>query len=521
RRLPWNRRGQPRIGAPGPRAFWYPSGVAAYGCLRSAGSVAPFFVAWDRAGAPAWYRRELLRRWVRFRLAENPWGPAALPPVVVAAASEAALDQWSDACRRLELRGDRLGLVLATVRELTSAGPGTAIWRTPSAPGRALLARLLDWRPARSLPAASLPPAWSGRVEALPRREGAASPPLRSRVRLLRRRRLNEHSRGERVALVSLATDAEEKRLLEYVGRNPLLDEEQLSALLELPPEATRRRLDRLHKLGVVAPMSRAAEGEAEPTRRLLLAAPGLRWLAARDRVPFTPYARYGAAIALSGSSGMRLTRPARAYHHFDHAVGVNRALVRFFVDARATGARLQAWYPEAAAERRFVLPDGRDARICPDGAGVLVRGSEICSFLLEYDRGTMAVIHYREKLANYRRYFALEQWRADFPSRPLLLFACARYRGEPRVMRAAEVWSPGLELLLAPEWAYRSGRDGGILGSVWRKNTGPELGRTLFQWNAVEGARASDGPDGGSPPPIRTGTESHTDAGARAPVSG
>ena len=517
RRLPWNRRGQPRIGAAGPRDFWYPGGVAAYGCLRSAGSVAPFFVAWDRAGAPAWYRRELLRRWVRFRLDENPWGPAALPPVVVAAASEATLAQWSDACRRLELRGERLGLVLATVRELTSSGPGAAIWRTPSAPGRALLARLLDWRPGGSLPPASLAPSWPDRLEALPRREGAASPPLRSRARLLRRRRLNEHSRGERVALVSLATDAEEKRLMEYVGRNPLLDEEQLAALLELPPGATRRRLERLRELGVVAPMSRAAEGEEEPARRFLLAAPGLRWLAARDRVPFTPYARYGAAIALSGSSGMRLTRPARAYHHFDHAVGVNRALVRFVVDARATGARLQAWYPEAAAERRFVLRDGRDARICPDGAGVLVRGPEVCSFLLEYDRGTMAVIHYREKFANYRRYFALEQWRADFPSRPLLLFPCARYRGEARVMRAAALWSPGLELLLAPEWAYRSGRDGGILGPIWSKNTGPELTRTLFEWNSGAGARAGDTSDGGSPPPIRTGTESPSTSGRPA----
>ncbi len=505
RRLPWDRRGPLHAGAArtrdsvrlfAPRDLWYPGGVAAYGCLRSAGRFAPFFVAWDRAGAPAWHRRELLRRWVRFRLAENPWGPAALPPVVVAAASEAALAQWSDAARRLEFRGDRLELVLATVRDLASAGPGAAIWRTPSAPGGALLARLLDWRPGGSLPPASLPPAWPA-LEALPRREGPASPPLRSRARLLRRRRLVARSRSARVALVSLATDAEEKRLLEYVGRNPLLDEEQLSALLELPLEATRRRLERLLGLGVVAPASRGARDDAEPTRRFLLATPGLRWLAARDRVPLATYARYGTAIALSGSGGTRLTRPSRAYHHFDHTVGVNRALVRFAVDARATGARLQAWYPEAASERWFVLPDGRGARICPDGAGVLVRGPETCSFLLEYDRGTMKVAQYREKLSNYRQYFALERWRADFPSRPLLLFACARYRGEPRVMRAAALWSPGQELLLAPEWAYRSGRDGGILGPVWRRSTGPELRRTLFEWNAVAGGRAP-------PPPLR-----------------
>ena len=300
------------------------------------------------------------------------------------------------------------------------------------------------------------------------------------------------------MALLSLATDAEEKRLLEYLGRNPLLDEEQLSALLELPPEATRRRLERLLELGVVAPVSRRAAGDEQPTRRFLLAAPGLRWLAARDRVPFAIYAERGAAVALSGSGGTRLTRPTRAYRDFDHTVGLNRALVRFVVDARATGARLQAWYPEAASERRFVLPDGRDARICPDGAGVLVRGSEICSFLLEYDRGTMRVVHYRQKLSGYREYFALERWRADFPSRPLLLFACAGYPSEPRLMRAAALWSPVLELLLAPEWGYRSGRDGGILGPIWRRNTGPELRRTLFHWNAAAGGQAA--------PPVHAG---------------
>ena len=506
RRLPWDRRAQPPGGGSGPRSpgrrraarhSWYPHGVAAYGCLRSGGRVAPFLVAWDRAGAPAWWRRELLRRWLRFRLDENAWGLGALPPVVIAAAGEAELAQWSDAARRHESRGERLGLVLATVPELAAAEPGDAIWRTPSRPERTLLARRLDWRPRGSLPSASRPPAWPDRVEALPRREGAGPPPLRSRARLLGHRRLDARSRRERVALISLATDADEKRLVEYLGRNPLLDEEQLSALLELPPEATRRRIERLLGLGVIEPVSRRATGENDPPRRFLLATPGLRWLAARDRVPLAIYARYGTAIALAGSGGMRLTRPSRAYRHFDHAVGVNRALVRFFVDARAAGARLQVWYPEAASERRFVLPDGRGARICPDGAGVLVRGSETCSFLLEYDRGTMRVVHYREKLAGYRDYFALERWRADFPSKPLLLFACGRYGSEPRVMRAAALWSPGQDLLLAPEWGYRSGRSGGILGPIWRRNTGPDLRRTLFEWNAVAGGHAT-------PPPVR-----------------
>ncbi len=515
RRLPADRRDLPRAGGAGPgepgrrpsaRDFWYPGGVAAYGCLRWGGRVAPFFVAWDRAGTPAWQRRNLLRGWARFRFSENPWGPGGLPPVVIAAAGGAELAQWRDAARWRESRaGEPLPLVLATVPELASAGPGGAIWRTPSDPRRAPLARRLGWRLRGSLPPASRPAAWPAGTAALPRREAAASPPLRSRVRLLGRRRLGARSRRERIALVSLATDREEKRLVEYVGRNPLLDEAQLAALLDLPRAATRRRLDRLLRLGVIAPLSRRAAGDdgGEPPPRFLLSTAGLRWLAARDRVPFSVYACYGAAIALS-DGGTRPTRPSRAYRDFEHTLGLNRALVRFAVDARATGARLQAWHPDAASERRFVLADGRSARICPDGAGVLVRGPETCSFLLEYDRGTLDVGRYRQKLLGYRAYFSQEGWRADFPSRPLLLFACARYRGDEIVVRAAERWSPGRELLLAPEWRYESGRDGGILGPVWRRKPGPELDGTLFQWNAVLGGRGGDASGGESPPPMR-----------------
>ena len=528
--LPVDRREPPPIGEAGPQArarrpaardLWFPGGVAAYACLRWGGRVAPFFVAWDRAGAPAWHRRSLLRRWARFRFSENSWGPGRLPPVVIAAAGDDELAQWRDAARQRESRaGESLPLVLATVAELASAGPGGEIWSTPQDPGRSTLARRLGWRPRGALPPASWPPAWPARP-APPPREDAASPPLRSRVRLPGRRRLVARASRERIALVSLATDAEEKRLVEYVGRNPLLDERQLAALLELPREVTRRRLKRLLRLGVLAPVWRPAVEEKGLTRRFLLARAGLRWLAARDRVPFSLYARLGAAVALAEGGGTRLTRPSRAYHAFDHMLGVNCTLVRFVVDARAAGARLEAWHPESVSERRFGLADGRSARICPDGAGVLVRGPESCSFLLEYDRGTIAVAQYREKLTGYRAYFELERWRADFPSRPLLLFACERYRRDETVMRAAALWSPGLELLIAPEWRYRDGREGGILGPVWRRSTGPEVYRTLFEWNAAIGGQGGKGTGGGRPPPVRTARAHAAGAPARTAASG
>ena len=498
RRLPQDRREPPRSepGAAGPSRerygaadFWYPRGVAAYGCLRAGGRVAPFFVAWDRAGAPFWYRRRLLSFWEAFRAGESPWGLPGPPPVVIAAAGERELGQWRAAALR---RGPPLGpppaLVLATVADLGSGGPGGALWRTPGDPRRQPLARRLDWRPPGELPAAAAPHAW-GELSAGPPRREASGPELRRRARALRRPRPGRGVTRLRRALLTLATDADEKRIIEYVGRNPLLDGTQLGALLDLPPEPTWRRLKRLLRLRVLAPAFREETGKPQPVLRFLLGSTGLRWLAARDGVPFSLYARYGAAIGLDGSGALRFARPTRVYRNFEHTLGVNRVLVRLAVDARASGVRLAEWHPEAAAERRFALGDGRSARICPDGAGVLVRGADVCPFLLEYERGNQVPAKYGEKLAGYRDYFALERWRADFARKPLLLFACANDRVEARVVRVAEEWSPHQELLLAPEWRYWAGRRGGILGPVWRSLPQPadddEIVRdTLFAWH-------------------------------------
>ncbi|MYK69560.1 MAG: hypothetical protein F4020_08560 [Gammaproteobacteria bacterium] len=56
------------------------------------------------------------------------------------------------------------------------------------------------------------------------------------------------------------------------------------------PGGAVGRQVARLAGLGVIAPVSRAAESERESPRRFLLATPGLRRLAARDRVPLATH---------------------------------------------------------------------------------------------------------------------------------------------------------------------------------------------------------------------------------------
>ena len=516
RRLPQDRREPHWSGAaapgpsrarPGPAEPWYPRGALAYGCLRARGFVAPFFVAWDRAGAPPAHRRDLLRSWEAFLRSESPWGPGGLPPVVVAAAGEEELAQWRDAARSHgPLLGRPLPLALATVAELASAGPGGALWRAPDAPGRAPLSRRLDWSLPEELPEQAAPLAWAELRTGVPRRE-AAPPPLRRRARELRLPRRGARARRLRLALLTLATDAEEKRLVEYVGRNPLLDGKQLAALLDLPPLPAGRRLARLLRLGLIAPVFRRAKDDSRPTPRFLLSQAGLRWLAARDGVPYTRYARSAAALGLADAGGTRLSRPSRAYRDFEHTLGVNRVLVRLDLDARAAGARLARWHPDAAAERRFPLPDGRWARIAPDGAGVLARGAEVVPFLLEYERGTRAIGRYREKLAGYRAYFALGRWRADFPEKPLLLFACVDYGARAIALRAAARWSPRQDLLLAIEENYKAGTGGGILGPVWCSRAAPALLDTLFGWQR-SAARGGTGRPAGAPGgPGATGT--------------
>ena len=89
-----------------------------------------------------------------------------------------------------------------------------------------------------------------------------------------------------------------------------------------------------------------------------------------------------------------------------------------------------------------FVSEDGRRAWIRPDGSGLLVRGAEVCPFLLEYERGTLNRVAYRPKLEGYRQYYAAAAWEEAFPSEPALLFVCSDDRAEARVRRAASRWT-------------------------------------------------------------------------------
>ena len=281
-------------------------------------------------------------------------------------------------------RGWRPRSLLTTVAELEVSGASGAIWRTPDARDPAPLAERLYWQRPGTLPAGIEPPAWP--------RDPAAPPRLRAREAPLRRRAVWARDRGmpiethvERNALLTLATGAVEKGVAELVGRHPLLDREQLATLVDLPDYLALRCIERLRMLGVIAHAGREEAGDPGSSPRFRLTARGLRWLAARDRVPLGRYVKYGSHFGLSGSGrGPAIRRPGSPLWDVEHTVGVNRLFVGFALEARAAGARLAAWRTEVEATRRWVLPDGRDAWVRPDRRG---RAGERARCLLLPDR--------------------------------------------------------------------------------------------------------------------------------------
>ncbi|MCY4639490.1 MAG: replication-relaxation family protein [Chloroflexi bacterium] len=263
-----------------------------------------------------------------------------------------------------------------------------------------------------------------------------------------------------------MATDGDEKRLLDWIGRWPLLTAPQLAGLAGIPEVAVERRIERLLGLSVVRADGHAAPGET-PEARLLLAPPGLRLLARREGVPPARYARF-AGVSAPGEGP-----PSGTVRHRSHLLGVNRVMARLAADARAAGGRLAACRNEAQSARRF-RHDGRAAWIRPDGSGVLALPGGLVPFLLEYDRGTLDSGDFAAKFGGYGRYYAARAWRRDWSAEPVLLFVCADDRAEQRVGRA--VWRGGprcdvrVPLLLTSEWRFAERRPvpAGLLGPVW-----------------------------------------------------
>ena len=451
------------------RERWWPADVQGYGCLRAGTLRAPFFVAWDRAGAPDGHRRRRARAWVSDRAGVVRWGAEGLPPVLLVSAGWRAQEAWTHMLGRAAERvaTGPPGILIANARELASAGPAGVPWRDPASGREASLLEQLGWGSAPALQRVRLPDdVASGHplAAASPLRRWAPRAAADSRTPVT-----------ERVAVIAMTTDGDQKRMLEWIGRWPLLTAPELASLAGMPEAAVERRLDSLLRYDVVRSDTDAPFGEP-PVTRLLLTSLGLRLLARRDGVPPRRYARSaGVSAPVSDpGSGPTLRGTAGAFRHRAHLLGVNRVFARLASDARGMGGRLAVCRNEAQSTRRF-RHDGRAAWIRPDGSGVIALGGGHTPFLLEYDRGTLDSGDFAAKFGGYRRYFLAGAWRQDFDAEPLLLFVCADDRAEEHVARAARRAERGsltrLPLRLTAEWRFGQGTPiaAGLLGPIWQ----------------------------------------------------
>jgi hypothetical protein len=466
RSLPWTRCREAR---------WWPPGVEAYGSMRSGCWQAPFFVAWDRAGAPMAHRRARVAGWYTYVLSEwNPWGVEGLPPILVACRSEREAAQWALA---VESSADRrrvapLAVYLGMVSEVFRLGALDAVWRRPDGRRRATLTDRLRWvsdvPPEAVEPSPQLVPAEPCKLS--PRRRGLrewarqAAPEPRSL------------KPGERAAVLALSTSATQKELLEWVGHHPFLSAADLAVLSGLREAGTERLLAGLVQLGVVDFAVRPVSEESSPTRRYFLTEEGLRLLAARDGVPHRRYGRHGVLAVGDSATDGQGQRLAGLLRHFEHTFGVNSFVVGLAAEAatlrtRGEDHRLIHWLSAAEAQEWFRW-NGRWWHVWPD-ARILYRanGFELDVFL-EWDRATMRQRDYLQKFRAYGSFFASRQ--AGQLARCRLLVVTTTPAAEHRIAEMIEA-APGTAPALLVAYLTTAGRleHAGALGEVWRTADG------------------------------------------------
>ncbi|MDI6857186.1 MAG: replication-relaxation family protein [Dehalococcoidia bacterium] len=396
RSLPWRR----------PAQAWWPPEVEGYGCLRWGPWRAPFFVAWDRAGAPPFHRRKRVGAWCAFREGDHRWGRDDIPPILVVCPREVEAEQWARAVLASSDRrqAPRLPVFLTEVLCALVGGPLGSVWRRPDGTVRAHLCERLVWRPAV--------PSEAGTVRVKNPTEqldsvSASGPTLREWATQVVDAGETARTRSslERLAAHSLLTSPTEKRALEWLGHHPLLSADDLAVILRVSGQLAARVLDSLAHYDLVQSTDKALENEAAPPHRYYLTDVGLKLLAARDGVPPRRYARYGivAASTPKKQGGGRLGTLLR---QLDHTVGVNRFFVRLIADGAKNGPRLIRWLSASEAAQRFTYGEATHW-LRPDGAGDIYWQGEIHRFYLEWDRGTVKLPDLVEKCRLYAAYYA------------------------------------------------------------------------------------------------------------------
>jgi hypothetical protein len=328
---------------------WWPAAVEAYACLRVGDIEAPFFIAWDRAAAPAFHRRKRVSAWHAFRGQEHPLGDESAPPVVALSAGSGPSSQWERfAVVSAERRGEPLlPAAITEVDAVFSADPLDAIWREPGRSRNQPLAEVLTWRRATAdepqLPlldrVASLR-ATTGPLEALSRTHRSSSLPAHRNL------------------------GVSDIRILDWLGFHPLLTASDLATLTRLGTRQAEGVLERLRANSLIDALERPV-GPACSTVYYYVSGRGLDVLAAREGVPSRRYLHHG-SIAADVPGWRGDGRLATLVREFEHTTGVNRFFVQFIEDASRHGALVIRWVGPSEAAQGFDHAGGGRAGCVP-----------------------------------------------------------------------------------------------------------------------------------------------------------
>lgn len=162
--------------------------------------------------------------------------------------------------RRDERADSRAEVLLATREELDRLGPGGTAWRRAGSTGFAPLVELLGWGDAPPVAGLRLPSAL----------EMAPPPQSGPSIREWALGQLPASDHGpvwQRPGVLALVTSPDEKVLLEFVARHPLLSAAELAALLGEPEAVIARRLEWLARCGAIASVDDTAPGAASGDR--------------------------------------------------------------------------------------------------------------------------------------------------------------------------------------------------------------------------------------------------------------
>jgi predicted ArsR family transcriptional regulator len=368
---------------------WWPPDVDAYVCLRHEATYAPFFIAWDRAAAPAAHRRRRVSGWYAFRERQHVWGREDIPTIVLVSAGPAASTQWVRATEAsAERRRSRpLRLLLVELGTLLKRGPMAPIWRRAGGAIESPLVDRLAWR--WSLPASALVPRL-GPISAEPTVLGLSGDQAAT---------WSEASPDATTACGTDGLDASTRRVLEWLAFHPLLTLDEMTGVLVVRQPHVEACLSRMAASGLVASVKKAVADVPQAESRYYLTAKGLGLQAERDGVPVKRYVRQGAATgALPGRSGARLQTLLRQY---EHTVGTIRFVVRLIEEARRQGFVVKQWFSAAEASERFSLA-GTTRWLHPDGVIEISRHGQTHRLYVEWDRGTMRLPEIAPKLRAY-----------------------------------------------------------------------------------------------------------------------